>query len=781
MQMRMPRVLGLMFVALAATALPLAAQESLHLVVVASTDVHGRAYHWDYLTDSEAAWGITRAATAIDSLRAEFPGRVIVLDAGDLIQGNPFALYFARERDADPHPLVDALNAAGYDAATPGNHELDFGVDFFLRAISGAAFPIVSANLFRMPRDTFLFSPYAILQRGGARVGVTGLTTPGVMVWHRQKVAGRIEARRVVPAAERVMGAMDSAGAHVRIAIAHSGLGSASSYDTTGIGAENDAASLASLAIKPHLVVVGHSHGHFVDSLINGVHFIQPQARGRSLAVAHVWLVGEPGAGNREGGVGSADYRVVRIEGEEIPLAGVRPHSVVSRRLERAHQAVRVWVATPLAVIDSVWSGQYARAGDTPLIDFLNEVQRRTAGADLSATAAFDTRARFGPGEVHMRAVAALYPYENTLKAVRIDGQVLKQYLEQSASYFGRLGEPGGLIRDSIPGYNLDIVSGVEYVIDLSRPVGSRILQLAREGRLVQPNDSFTLAINDYRQKGGGGFQMLRGLPLVYDGEQHIRDVLIDWIRATDTLRARDYFVPSWSVAPPAAEQALRAHFGPPEEMAPRAVARLDPTVAVFAPLDTARPEPPPPAAPVANVKFALQRGDSEHALGRLVADGVKNGARTHFALVPNRSIVNDLPGGPVTAAEVTAVLAADEPLVRLTITGRTLFDLLEHVVGEGAPIVHVAGFEVWFDPERDAGRRVRALRLPDGQDIERSTVYSLAVPATVAYAASGFSMLGELESEPAGITCGDALLSYLTRLRQPVDAPASSRFHVVR
>jgi len=474
------------------------------------------------------------------------------------------------------------------------------------------------------------------------------------------------------------------------------------------------------------------------------------------------------------------NYRVVRIEGEEIPLAAVRPHPVVSRRLERAHQTVRIWVATPLAAIDSVWSGQYARAGDTPLIDFVNEVQRRTAGADLSATAAFDTRARFGPGEVHMRAVAALYPYENTLKAVRIDGQVLKQYLEQSASYFGQLGEPGGLIRDSIPGYDFDILSGVDYIIDLSRPAGARVLQLARDGRLVQPGDSFTLAINDYRQQGGGGYPMLRNLPVVYEGEQDIRDLLTEWVRESDTLRTRDYFVPSWRVAPAEADSMLRAYFGPPQDTGWLPVTRLDPSVPVFAPLDTARLEPPPPATHVAEVKFTLQRHASEHALGRLVADGLKNGARTHFALVLNRSIVNDLPGGPVTAAQVAAVLAHDDPLLRLTITGRDLYELLEQVVAQDGPVAHVAGLDVWYDPRRDQGRRIRALRLPDGQDIERSTAYSLAVPATVTYGDSGLSRLDELEIETTGITCGDALLSYLTLLRQPVDAPAVPRFRVV-
>jgi 2',3'-cyclic-nucleotide 2'-phosphodiesterase/3'-nucleotidase len=772
------------FCAIAALASPEAyGQDTVRVVVVASTDVHGRAYHWDYLTEAEAPWGITRAATVIDSLRAEYPGSVVVMDAGDLIQGSPFATYFARERESEVNPVVDALNAAGYDVATPGNHEFDFGVDVFRRAMGGAAFPVVSANIFRMPRDTFQFSPYAMLQRKGVRIGVTGFTTPGVMVWNRQKLAGEIEVRRIVPSAERALTAIDRAGAQLRIAIAHSGMSSTASYDTAGVGAENTARSLAFLPIKPHLVIVGHSHRLYVDSVINGVHFMQPQAWARSLAVAHIWLVADSAAGGAEAGTEQRSFRIVRIRGEEIPLANVPPHPVLTQRLERAHQSVRLWVATPLATIDGTWSAQYARAGDTPIIDFVNEVQRRVTGADLSATAAFNPRARFGPGDVRMRDVAAVYPYENTLRAIRIDGGVLKEFLEQSASYFEVTSSGEVVANDSIPGYNFDIVSGVEYTIDLGQPIGIRVRQLTRNGRLIQPNDTFTLAINSYRQEGGGGFHMLRGLPLVYDSEAEIRDLLTEWIRAADTLKTSDYFVPSWSLAPTEAEQWVRRWFGEPEVVGP-AVVRPDPSVPIFAPLDTVQiePEPPEPSTvPIAELKLGLERMEGEHALGWLVADGYRNGARTQFAIVSSQSMHADLPGGAVTPEHLAAVLAEDEPLVRLLLPGQLLFEMLEHVVSGDTPLAHVSGLEAWYDPEREPGRRLRRVWFPDGQEVERGETYTLGVVRSIALGSAGFTMLGEIEPGGTGLTGLEALLSYLPRLQQPIDPPWGPRFHSTR
>jgi 2',3'-cyclic-nucleotide 2'-phosphodiesterase/3'-nucleotidase len=267
------------------------APDSVHLVVVATTDVHGRVFHWDYVRDGEAPFGLTRAATVVDSLRDLYPGRVIVVDAGDLIQGNPFATYFAEEQAVDPHPVVDALNAVGFDAATPGNHEFNWGLDVFARVIDAAAFPVVSANLYRLPRDTLALPPFALVPRGGVRVGITGFTTPGAMVWDRANLAGRLRVHPILPNARRVLEDLADAGADLRVAVIHSGMGGASSYDTTGVGAENVAAGLAALPVKPHLVVVGHTHRTITDSVIDGVHFIQPPPHARGLAVAHVWLV----------------------------------------------------------------------------------------------------------------------------------------------------------------------------------------------------------------------------------------------------------------------------------------------------------------------------------------------------------------------------------------------------------------------------------------------------------------------------------------------------------
>ena len=125
-------------------AAPAAAQDTARVVIVASTDVHGQATAWDYAADRAFAGGLTRAATVIDSLRRRHPEQVVVADAGDLLQGSPFTAWAAREA-RDPHPMVEALALAGYDVATPGNHDFDYGVPFLQRTLRGSRVPFVSA------------------------------------------------------------------------------------------------------------------------------------------------------------------------------------------------------------------------------------------------------------------------------------------------------------------------------------------------------------------------------------------------------------------------------------------------------------------------------------------------------------------------------------------------------------------------------------------------------------------------------------------------------------
>ena len=523
--------------------------DSAHVVLVATTDVHGRTTGWDYVAHRAAAGGLARVAPVVDSLRRRYPGQVVVLDAGDLLQGDPFATFYGRVAPATPHPIVEAMNLVGYDVATPGNHDFDFGIPLFRRAVGDAAFPYVSANLFDAAADTLVFAPFRVLQRQGVRVAVAGFTTPGTMVWNRDRLRGKIRAGPIAASAGPTLTSMRRL-ADLTVVLMHSGLDGPASYDTAGIGDENVSASLAGLPFRPDVVVVGHSHREIADSVINGVHFVQPRRYAESVSVVHVDL-------RRVGG----RWGVSRVRGELVRLGNRAGSPLLTQRMAGAHAAVQRWVDEPVGIAAAPLPLGDARARPSPLHDFVLETLRQRAKADLAAGPVFDLRAGFPADTIRRGHVLTLYPYDNTLRAVRISGEQLRSYLEWSIRYF-RTDAAGRVSIDStVPGYDFDLVRGARYDIDLLQPVGGRIRNLSVRNRPVGATDSFTLALNSHRQVGSGGYTMLRGARVVYDRDESIPDLLIEAIRERGELDAGVVPPSTWRIVPEVASLAVRRLF----------------------------------------------------------------------------------------------------------------------------------------------------------------------------------------------------------------------------
>ena len=541
----------LMMLALAAPV-----QDTAHVVVVATTDVHGRATDWDYVANQPFAGGLSRVASVVDSLRAAYPGQVVVVDAGDLIQGDAFATYFGRVAPRDPNPVIEAMNLTGYDVATPGNHEFDWGLPAMRRIIAGAAFPYVSGNLYTLPADTLLYPPFVLLQRQGVRIGVTGFTTPGATVWNRDQLKGNVRVERIPVAARRIMERLRRE-SDLTVVLAHSGMSGPASYDTTGVGDEHVAASFASMPARPDLVVVGHSHREIQDTVVGNVHFVQPRPYGTSVSITHVDLVRRDGR-----------WRPLRIRAELLSTALIAPSARVTRRLAPARTSVLEWADTPLGEATGAMRANASRMEPTAIMNLVHAVQLKRTGAQLSAASAFDLKAGFDSGTIRMRDLVALYPFDNTLRVIRISGAQLKDYLEHSARYF--MVDPAGRISidPRVPGYDYDMVGGARYDIDLRRRVGERIRNLTVRGRPVAPTDGFTLAVNSHRQTGTGGYAMLRGARVVYDRSENIRDLLADEIRLRKTIDPSSYASRDWRIVPEMAAASVRSLFRVPQRPA---------------------------------------------------------------------------------------------------------------------------------------------------------------------------------------------------------------------
>jgi 2',3'-cyclic-nucleotide 2'-phosphodiesterase/3'-nucleotidase len=533
--------------------------DTVEVVVLATTDVHGWLRGWDYFQAApDSLHSLARAATAIDSIRAAHPGLTVLLDAGDLFQGTPLTYLAARPSARAPHPVMAAMSVMRYDAAAVGNHEFNYGVPVFVRATAHANFPFLAANVFRADGSR-AFPAFELVPRGPLTVGIVAATTPGSAVWDRDKLSGVLEFRDIVPSVRTAVDSARAAGADLVVVVMHAGLAEPASYDTvsTGLPSENVAARVAREVRGVDLIVFGHSHRELADTSIGGVRLIQPKNWARSVAVATLTAIR-----------GAAGWQVARSSGRLVPTAGRLEDSAVLAVTRRSHERALGFVAETIGTTPVAWRADSARVADTPLMDFILEVERKVTGAQLASTAAFSLDAGLDSGAITVAEVARLYPYENTLKAVRITGRQLREYLEFSARYFGRSDTDEPAVDPRVPGFNFDIVAGAEYTIDVSQPVGSRITRLTVGGTPVQDTATFTMAVNNYRQSGGGGYAMLQSAPVVYEGTAEIRELLIEEVRRTGEIRPERYFTLNWELQPataigPALE-AMRRPFDAP-------------------------------------------------------------------------------------------------------------------------------------------------------------------------------------------------------------------------
>jgi 2',3'-cyclic-nucleotide 2'-phosphodiesterase/3'-nucleotidase/5'-nucleotidase len=522
---------------LLAAAVP-AASQTVDIVVAATTDVHGRVRSWDYYADSaESVRGLARAATVVDSVRGANPDRVVLVDAGDFLQGNPFTFAAARIDTLQPSAVVASMNAMHYDAVAVGNHEFNYGVPTLHRETSAATFKLLAANA-TGGQASGTWRPWTIVERDGVKIGIIGATTPGSMHWDSSNLrAAGVTVGAIAPAVAKAVADARAAGADAIVLVAHAGI----TGDTLE---ENPIARVARDVPGIDLIVFGHTHRELPDTTIAGVLLTQPRQWATSVSLAH--LIMEKAAGK---------WRVASKRASIVRTAGHAEQAAVVAAAQRGHDSARKYAGAVIGRTNVAWSSDSARVADVPIMDFIAETMRRASGADLASVSTFSTDVRIPAGNITVAQMAQLYPYENTLRVLRISGETLKAYLEHSAHYFRVTGTGSGAYWSpdpSIPGYNYEVVTGVDYTVDLTRQLGERITRLTYRGKPVRDNDSFTIALSNYRAEGSGGYAMLLGAPVVSDRQQDMRQLLIDEVTKRGTLNPADYFTKNWNLVQPA-------------------------------------------------------------------------------------------------------------------------------------------------------------------------------------------------------------------------------------
>ncbi|RGA06931.1 bifunctional metallophosphatase/5'-nucleotidase [Microbispora triticiradicis] len=564
--------LGLLLPGAAASAAP---AKTVKITVMASSDIHGNALNWDYYKNAEYDdsahndVGLAKISTMVSQIRADRgAGHTLLFDSGDTLQGTPLDYYYAKiepiTSTGETHPMAKAMNAIGYDAVTLGNHEFNYGLPLLGAWVKQMKAPVLGANAVSAGTGLPAYQPFVIKTMNvkgekPIKVGVLGLTNPGVAIWDKANVDGKLKFLDLVATAKKWVPVIRGLGADVVLVTAHAGDNGLSSYGSD-LPVENAAAMVAEEVPGVDAVLFGHAHNdvpqRFVTNKATGrqVLLTEPGRWGQRLSVVDFTLAKERGK-----------WTVTGKSSTTLNTNGVAEDPKIVALMKKQHDKTVGYVNQVVAQSKEQLSAAESPYKDTPILDYIQKVQTElvskgvagTADASLpvlSIAAPFSRTAVFPAGPVSVRDMAGLYVYDNTLLGIKMTGAQIKDFLEYSAKYFAQVA-PGAPIdlatltnAGGTPDYNYDQLSGVTYDIDIAKPVGQRIAGLSYQGSPVAADQQFIVAINNYRQSGGGGFPHVSTAPVVYNAQVEIRQALIEYAAGTGTIDPATFAEANWKL-----------------------------------------------------------------------------------------------------------------------------------------------------------------------------------------------------------------------------------------
>ncbi|MFJ8262890.1 bifunctional 2',3'-cyclic-nucleotide 2'-phosphodiesterase/3'-nucleotidase [Rummeliibacillus sp. NPDC094406] len=584
-------------------------QSPVKLRIMETTDVHTNLLDFDYYKNSVAPkLGLAKTATLVKSARSEVKNSVLV-DNGDLIQGTPLGTYEAKInplKDGEVHPAIKAMNIMKYDMATLGNHEFNYGLDYLDEVYDDAKFPFVNANVYvddhdKNPKnDKNKYTPYKIVNKKvkdesgkttTIKVGYIGFAPPQINEWDKANLDGKVITKNIVETAKKYVPDMKKKGADVVIALAHSGFNG---------NLDNTEDTIYSLSKVSGIDAITFSHTHkvfpakdvasldalFKDSngqllpgvnndkgTINGVPAVQAGYGGGNLGIIDLTLKKEKGK-----------WKVSNSQSSTRAIETVTADETVANAVKADHEATLKYVNTPIGkTTDDIYS-YFALVQDDPSVQVVTNAQKwyvekyialnkpefknlpiLSVGAPFKAGRnGVDEYTEIKKGDLTIRSAGDLYLYDNTLKAVKVKGSVVKEWIEMSAGKFNTIDPTKTteqqLINPAFPVYNFDIIDGVEYQIDVTKPAkygidgklvnptSSRVVNLNYNGKPIDPEQEFIVVTNNYRANGGGNFPGIKGSQLVVDSADENRQILMDYI--SEKKEITPTADGNWSIAP---------------------------------------------------------------------------------------------------------------------------------------------------------------------------------------------------------------------------------------
>lgn len=507
--------------------------------ILTTNDVHGHYFDSLYVSDRTNT-SLLSVAWYADSVRTAVGAEnVVMIDAGDCLQGDNAAYYYNYIDTGSKHLYARMVEHIGYDAVVVGNHDIETGHPVYDRMVKTMKVPFLAANAIRTDNGKPYFQEYVTLRRHGLNVTVIGFTNPNIKSWLSPLLWEGMEFRSLLPMAQEVVDRVRTREkSDVVIVAVHAGTGNGD-----GASLESQGLDLFKSLEGVDFVICAHDHRPVVHKN-DSICLINSGSHCRMLGHGKVTLTVKGG-------------KVVSkaLDAELLDVDKNKVDENMKALFRPEYEAVKAFTLKEVGELKADLRTRDAYCGMSDYINLIHTLSIGCSPAQISFAAPLTFNGTVDAGTLVFNDMFTIYPFENQLFVVKMTGKEIKDYLEYSYdtwinTYDGRGGNLLKIRNEPDPrtgqkhwsfvnrSYNFDSAAGLVYEVDVTRPAGSRvnIISLA-DGSAFDPAADYNVAMTSYRASGGGSL-MREGAGIDTDriGERvveyypEIRNILYDYL-----------------------------------------------------------------------------------------------------------------------------------------------------------------------------------------------------------------------------------------------------------
>lgn len=533
------------------------------LKLIETSDIHGNFFPYNFITQQDWNGSFARVYTYVQQERQTYGDNLLLMDNGDILQGQPSAYYYNFMDTVSTHITAAMMNYMGFVVGNMGNHDVEAGHSVYDRWIKQCNFPILGANIIRTSDGQPYLKPYEIIERDGIKIAVLGMITPAIPTWLPETLWKGLSfadmeqtARKWIPIIQ------EKEKPDVVIGLFHAGK---EARTVAGKYREDASAEIAERIPGFDIIMMGHDHRRFCGKIANAqgdsVLLINPANNGRTVGDIEICLTVD-------------EDKVVRksIQGTLTDMDKLQPSQEFMAQFTPQYQAVKTFVSEKVGTFTETISTRPAYFGPSAFIDFIHSLQLDLTGADISFAAPLSFDAEIKEGDIRISDMFNLYKYENMLYTMELTGKEIKGFLEESYAIWTNQMQSandhllllterkdGNGYTFTNPSFNFDSAAGIIYTVDVTKPAGQKItIQSLANGEPFDLNKTYRVALNSYRGNGGGEL-LTKGASIPQDQlkdrivnatEKDLRYYMIQYIKDKKTLSPQP--LNQWKMIPEA-------------------------------------------------------------------------------------------------------------------------------------------------------------------------------------------------------------------------------------